>query len=59
MKRVALLCVLAVSACNNLPTETASRTPPGARADGGMMLGGGEHTPPPCKDVNGQPIQCP
>ena len=59
MKRLALLCVLAVSACNNLPTETASRTPPpGARA-GGMMLGGGQYTPPPCTDANGQPVPCP
>jgi hypothetical protein len=59
MKRLALLCVLAVSACSNLPTETASRAPLTRRSDGGMMLGGGEHTSPQCKDVNGQPIQCP
>jgi hypothetical protein len=59
MKRLALLCVLAISACNNLPTETASHNPPDARADGGMMLGGGEHTPSQCKNDNGETIPCP
>jgi hypothetical protein len=59
MKRLALLCALALSACAQLPTETASHAPPAARADGGMMLGGGQYQPPPCKDENGQPVTCP
>jgi hypothetical protein len=60
MKRLALLCVLAaVAACSNLPTETASRAPLARRADGGMTLGGGLHTPTTCKDDNGEPIPCP
>jgi hypothetical protein len=60
MKRLALLCVLAaVSACTNLPTETASRAPLDRRADGGMTLGGGQYAPPECRDDNGQPVACP
>jgi len=60
MKRLALLCALAtVSACSNLPTETAARAPLDARADGGMMLGGGLHMPPQCKDTNGETVPCP
>jgi hypothetical protein len=59
MKRLGLLFALALSACTQLPTETASRAPSDARADGGMTLGGGQYTPPPCKDESGQPVQCP
>jgi hypothetical protein len=60
MKRLALLCALAMAACADLPTETAPHTAPfDARADGGVMMGGGQYTPPPCKDENGQPVTCP
>jgi len=59
MKRLALLCALTLSACTRLPTETASQAPPHARADGGMMMGGGQYAPPPCTDANGQPVTCP
>jgi hypothetical protein len=61
MKRLALLCVLAaVSACTNLPTETAARAAPlDRRADGGQTMGGGLYTPPTCRDANGQPVDCP
>jgi hypothetical protein len=59
MKRLALLCALALSACARLPTETASRAPLDARADGGMTMGGGQYTPPPCKDANGETVPCP
>jgi len=60
MKRLALLCALAaVSACTNLPTETASHAPPDARAAGGMTMGGGSYAPPECRDANGQPVDCP
>jgi hypothetical protein len=60
MKRLALLCVFAaVSACSNLPTETASHAPPAARADGGMMLGGGQYVPRQCTDASGQTVPCP
>jgi hypothetical protein len=45
MKRLALLSLLFVAACNQLPTETASRAPFPPRADGGMTLGGGQYTP--------------
>jgi hypothetical protein len=59
MKRLALLCLLSLSACTRLPTETASRTPPDARA-GGVMMGGGLYTPPTtCKDDNGETVPCP
>ena len=57
MKRLALLFALALSACAQLPTETAALSPPDARADGGMMMGGGSHAP--CVDANGQTIPCP
>jgi hypothetical protein len=58
MKRLALLSLLALSACTQLPTETASRTPPDARASG-VMMGGGLHTPPTCKNDNGETVPCP
>jgi hypothetical protein len=57
MKRLALLCTLALSACAQLPTETAIQAPPDARAAGGMMMGGGSYTP--CTDDNGETIPCP
>ena len=60
MKRLALLCVLAaVSACGNLPTETAARAPLDKRADGGLTMGGGLHTPLTCKNAEGETIPCP
>jgi hypothetical protein len=60
MKRLALLCALAVvSACSELPTDTASRPLLDRRADGGMMLGGGLHAPPQCTNDNGETIPCP
>jgi hypothetical protein len=61
MKRLALLCALALCACTDLPTETASHTAPlDARASGGMMMGGGQYAPPPsCTDASGQPVPCP
>ena len=58
MKRLALLSLLFVAACNQLPTETASRAPSGP-VGGGMTLGGGQYTPPQCSDENGQPVTCP
>jgi hypothetical protein len=57
MKRLFLLGVLAASACTQLPTETAAHSPPDARSDGGMMMGGGSYAP--CFDANGQTIPCP
>jgi hypothetical protein len=62
MKRLALLCALALSACADLPTETAPHTAPlDARTSGGMMMGGGQYAPPPptCTDDSGQPVTCP
>ena len=60
MKRLALLSLLVCfSACGRLPTETASRAPSQPHADGGMTMGGGLYTPPPCTDENGQPGHCP
>lgn len=59
MKRLALLCLLALSACSQLPTETASRAPSDPRADGGMTLGGGLYAPPTCRDDNGETVPCP
>ena len=59
MKRLALLSLLFVAACSQLPTETASRASSGPRADGGMTLGGGQYAPPQCTDENGQPVPCP
>lgn len=56
MKRLFLLCALALSACAQLPTETAAHAPPDARADGGMMMGGGSYAP--CTDASGQTIPC-
>jgi hypothetical protein len=57
MKRLALLSLLSLSACTQLPTESASRTPPDARA--GVMMGGGLHTPTTCKNDNGETVPCP
>jgi hypothetical protein len=59
MKRLALLCMLALSACAQLPTEAASRAPSDRRADGGMTLGGGLHAPTQCKNDNGEIVPCP
>jgi hypothetical protein len=59
MKRLALLSLLCLSACARLPTESASRAPSNPRADGGMTMGGGLYTPPPCTDENGQAVTCP
>ena len=59
MKRLALLCALALSACSQLPTETASRSPSDSLREGGVMMGGGLYTPPPCKDDNGETVPCP
>jgi hypothetical protein len=60
MKKLALLCVLAaVSACSNLPTETAARAPLDRRADGGQTMGGGFNTPPTCTNAEQETIPCP
>lgn len=60
MKHLCLLCVLALSACAELPTATASRAPlDRPRPDGGMTMGGGQYAPPPCTDANGQVVPCP
>jgi|tagenome__1003787_1003787.scaffolds.fasta_scaffold20966474_3 hypothetical protein len=56
MKRLALLCLLALSACGRLPTETASRAPTPPRADGGMTMGGGQRMQ--CTDANGETVPC-
>jgi len=56
MKRLALLCLLAVSACGQLPTQTASRAPTHRRAEGGMTMGGGQRKS--CTDASGQEIPC-
>jgi hypothetical protein len=56
MKRLALLCLLALSACGRLPTEAASRTPSHPRADGGMTMGGGQRMQ--CTDSNGDTVPC-
>ena len=59
MRRLILPSLIALSACTQLPTETAARSPSDPRAEGGMTMGGGQYTPPPCRDENGQPITCP
>lgn len=59
MKRLALLCALALSACTQLPTEAAPHAPLDARADGGVMMGGGLHTPPTCRNDTGEAVPCP
>ena len=59
MKRLALLFLLFVAACNQLPTETASRAPSDSLREGGVMMGGGLYAPPACKDDNGATVPCP
>jgi hypothetical protein len=57
MKRLALLCLLAVSACGQLPTQTASHAPTDRRAEGGMTMGGGQRQSS-CYDASGQSVPC-
>ena len=59
MKRLTFLCLFSLSACTQLPTETASRAPSESLRDGGVMMGGGLHTPPTCKNDNGETVPCP
>ena len=59
MKRLALLSLLFVAACNQLPTETASRAPSDSLREGGVLMGGGLHTLPTCKNDDGETVPCP